>query len=312
MDEEIESAWLPLRPRTSRKLFDETLRLAQKYFNFISIDEAIEMLRGGRLLKKNCCVVTFDDGQLNNLILGLPILQKYDIPVVFYVTTGTIDNPRPYWFDRLDYAIQQPGLDGLDIKIGHTEIIIDQSSRKHLANCLSMLTRNLKTKTQSDADFQREVGNISAYLEKKSGKSLDNVAQPDLWSSVMTEDDIRKCARINDVTVGSHTVNHVRLPFAEQDALVFELTESKRTIEKLIDRPCYHFCYPNGDWDTRSASAVQDAGYLSAVSTDPGCNGVENDLFSLHRYSFPPQGTPIKALFAISGFLHFISKLRVA
>ena len=310
MDREVESEWEPLRPRTSRKLFDETLHLATKYFNFVSLDEATSMLKGVIPAKKNPCVVTFDDGQLNNLRVALPILNKYNIPVVFYPTTGSLDENAFYWFDRLDYAIQQSGLNGTKIDVNNTQITIDQSSRKYLAQSLAKLIKALKGHDQSDAAFQSQVDEICTRLEGLSGKSIKDIGEGDLWSSLMTSQDIRECAAMDDVTIGSHTVNHVRLSIADQDEQVKELTESKQVLDHLIGQTCTHFCYPNGDWDEVSALAVRDAGYETAVTTDPGCNAVGDDLYSLKRYSFPVKGTPLQAIFSITGFSHFVSNFR--
>jgi peptidoglycan/xylan/chitin deacetylase (PgdA/CDA1 family) len=308
MDTGVAAEWEPLRPRTSRELFDDTLNLAVRYFNFISIDEAVDMLKGTSPVKSNSCVVTIDDGQLNNLQLALPILRKYNIPVVFYPTTGALEQTTPYWFDRLDYAIQQAGLDGLKINVGGIEVGIDQSSRKSMALSLSKLIKSLKSKDQTEESFQSQINQISSYLENVSGKSIDDIGSGDLWSSTMSKQEIVACAEMDDVTLGSHTVNHVRLPFVDEDGMKRELKDSKLTLEGLMKRSCLHFCYPNGDWDARSAHAVQDAGYVSAVTTDVGCNAVGDNLYQLKRYSFPVKGTPIKALFSIAGIMHFFSK----
>ncbi|MCU7806959.1 MAG: polysaccharide deacetylase family protein [Candidatus Thiodiazotropha sp. (ex Semelilucina semeliformis)] len=310
MDAELESEWEPLRPRTSRKLFDDTLSMAARYFDFVSLDQAIGMLKGVTPLKPNSCVVTFDDGQLNNLAVAWPILKKHKIPVVFYPTTGALDKGEPYWFDRLDFAIQQPGLDGLEVNVGHSQIRIDQSSRQKLAGSLSKLTKSLKLKDQSDSDFQREVNGIIGDFENKSGKSINDVTSSDLWSSPMSWDDIVQCSMIDGITIGSHTVNHVRLPFVGKGDLASELTESKSALEERMKLSCIHFCYPNGDWDEHSARVVENAGYESAVTTDVGWNEVGDNLYTLKRYSFPVGGTALKALFSITGILHFMSGIR--
>ena len=311
MDPELPSEWNPLRPRTSRKLFDETLKYASKYFNFVSINEAVDMIKGIAPLKKNSCVITFDDGQLNNIKIALPILQKYAVPAIFYPTTGLLSKNEPYWFDRLDYAIQQKGLDGIEIIIGDNAIKIEQSSRKKLALSLSRIIKTLKKEKLSDVQFQSKIKEIYTYMESITGRSLLDLGERDLWSAPMSSSEIQECARISGITIGSHTVNHVRLPFASQEEKNRELEDSKRMLEQLTNTPCLHFCYPNGDWDDESVSAVHEAGYESAVTTDVGSNSVKDNLYTLRRYSFPLVGTPIKALLTITGFLYAVSRSRL-
>jgi peptidoglycan/xylan/chitin deacetylase (PgdA/CDA1 family) len=308
MDTGIESEWEPLRPRTSRELFDRTLGMAVKYFNFVSLDEAVSMLAGVMPIKSNSCVITFDDGQLNNLQIAHPIFRKYHIPTVFYPTTGFLDKVYHYWFDRLDYAIQQPGLNGTKITIGSSSITIDQSSRKLLSRSLSTLTKTLKSKSQTDAQFQKEVEEIIQVMEEKSGRSIRDLGREDLWSSLMDEKALLQCVEMSDVTIGSHTVNHVRLPYTDDEELSFELRESKSKLENLLGKPCLHFCYPNGDFNDRTAAAVEKAGYASAVTTETGYNMVGDNLYTLKRYAFPVMGSPLKALFFIMGVMHSIKK----
>ena len=44
-------------------------------------------------------VITFDDGYLDNMEKALPILERYNVPATFFVSTGTLGNV--FWWDRL-------------------------------------------------------------------------------------------------------------------------------------------------------------------------------------------------------------------
>lgn len=284
--------------------------MAVKYFNFISLQEAVGMLKGEIPLKPNSCVVTFDDGHLNNVVYALPILRKYRIPVVFYPSTKALDSGSPYWFDRLDFAVQQPGLNNLRVRVGNSEIRIEQTSRRRLEYSLSRITQCLKKQNQPDSAFQREVTELCNIFETQAGRSIYDICQGDFWSVPMSWDDIVECGKMADVTIGSHTVSHVRLPFVDDDLLRTELVDSKRMLEERTGKPCVHFCYPNGDWDERSAQAVREAGYQSAVTTDVGCNEVGADLYKLKRYTFPVTGSALRGVFAITGVLHFLTRRK--
>ncbi|MCU7845544.1 MAG: polysaccharide deacetylase family protein [Candidatus Thiodiazotropha sp. (ex Monitilora ramsayi)] len=311
MDEGVESEWVPLRIRTSRQLFDEILKLAKKYLNFVSIDQAVDMINGTTPIIPNSCVITFDDGQLNNFTIALPILRKHGIPATFYPTTLVLNKGTPYWFDRLDYAIQQPGLDKQIVRVGDMEILIDQSSREALADSLSKLIRSLKKKDQSDEEFHNEVSDICDTFEQISGHSIHDLAPGDPWSAPMSWSDIIKCAKSDDVAVGGHTVSHIRLPFASDSVIREELQDSKIALEKEMGLSCDHFCYPNGDWDNHTIELVMEAGYKSAVTTDEGSNKVGDDLFSLKRYTFPTSDGALKGLFAVTGVLHAMSSRKI-
>ena len=58
-------------------------------------------------IREPAVVVTFDDGYRDNLEHALPILEKYNVPATFFISTGSIGGG--YWWDRL-YA----GMNGED------------------------------------------------------------------------------------------------------------------------------------------------------------------------------------------------------
>jgi peptidoglycan/xylan/chitin deacetylase (PgdA/CDA1 family) len=84
-------------------------------------------------------------------------------------------------------------------------------------------------------------------------------------------------------TIGSHTVDHVRLAGLESRRLQAEVTRSKLQLEDVLGKAVTHFAYPYGSHDEAAKAAVQAAGYQSACATLPGFNFTGADLFALHR-----------------------------
>lgn len=70
--------------------------------------------------------------------------------------------------------------------------------------------------------------------------------------------------------IGSHTVSHRELPRLSASERRAELRDSKRLLERRLRHPVYWFCYPIGRFDDASVKAVREAGYLIAVTTQPG------------------------------------------
>lgn len=308
MDKGVESEWKPLRPRMSRKDFDEALGLFKQYFNFVSMRQAVGMVNGDSPLIPNTCVVTFDDGHRNNITCALPILKKHQIPVILYPSTQFVETGGPYWFDRLDYAIQQPGLNGMTLDVGGTEIVVDQTSKRAIAATLSRLIRQLKKIEQPDSEFRKLVESFTAQMEGVSGKSLRQLKPGDNWSAAMTWQQIRDCVLSGEVEIGSHTVNHVRLSHADEQTVSYELSESRATIEAKTDKPCTFFCFPNGDWCMKAVRILKKTGYESAVTSDSGSNKVGDNPYLLKRFSVPNKGSALDALFTTTGLFHFKSK----
>ena len=77
------------------------------------------------------------------------------------------------------------------------------------------------------------------------------------------------------MTIGSHTVNHVRLSNLSAKEAEQELSDSKKTIEDKLGQPCLHFCCPVGIPGTdfleeRDPKIAQQVGYKSFLTTKRG------------------------------------------
>jgi len=91
--------------------------------------------------------------------------------------------------------------------------------------------------------------------------------------------------RAAGMTVGSHTVNHARLPTLikeNQGAALAEIVTSRDILEREVDGVDY-FAYPHGLFDAASAQVVIETGYRAAVTTLPGIRHMLGSRFVLRR-----------------------------
>jgi len=258
------------------------------------------MIEGHRPMQPYSMVFTFDDGYRNNLTHALPILRRYNAPATFFIPTGFVENPRPFWFDRLDYALQQVPIDGREVRVGDVMVRLDGSSREALRESFKRFRRAGKKLQMSDYDFLREMEELSAKLETESGRALADIQKEDDWSAVMTREQICQVAR-DSVAIGSHTVDHIRLDLVEEGVARDQLVESKRDIESYTHKPCRSFCYPNGSYSEEIMLLARDCGYISAVTTNEGRNSVGDDVFQLHRINLPICVSTSELLAKLSG-----------
>jgi peptidoglycan/xylan/chitin deacetylase (PgdA/CDA1 family) len=96
------------------------------------------------------------------------------------------------------------------------------------------------------------------------------------------------------VEIGAHTVNHAWIQGLPHNELVYEVNQSKKTLELLTGKPVVSFAYPYGAFDVPAIQALADAGFTSAVATVPGV-----EQYQTHRYfllRLRPGGKTGKAL----------------
>jgi peptidoglycan/xylan/chitin deacetylase (PgdA/CDA1 family) len=84
------------------------------------------------------------------------------------------------------------------------------------------------------------------------------------------------------IEFGSHSMNHELLHRIPPQAVKYEVEESKKAIEELLQKPCIMFAYPAGFFTKEAQQLVKDAGYLSALTT---CYGATDklDLYAVNR-----------------------------
>jgi len=275
---------------------------SRRGYRFISLDDAMEMLQGHKPMQPYSMVLTFDDGYRNNITHALPILRRYNAPATFFVPTGFLDNPRPFWWDRLDYALQQCNVHGRKVKVGSFAMILDSSSRPALQESYKRLRRIAKKQQMSDHDFVQDMDQLAVQLEQESGRALSNIQKDDDWSAIMTWEQIEQYAG-NDVTFGSHTVEHIRLGLVNAEIAFDQLVRSKQHIEDRTGKRCMSICCPNGSHSDETTAIAREYGYVCQFTGEQGLNHMGDDLMMLKRISLPVDmsGTELVAKVACRG-----------
>ncbi len=85
------------------------------------------------------------------------------------------------------------------------------------------------------------------------------------------------------IEIGSHTLTHANLNKLDDESCLKELTDSKQQLEELTGRTVTSFAYPFGIYSDRDVKFVKQAGYLNAVTTSEGIDGIQPDFMQLQR-----------------------------
>jgi len=309
MDNCHPALWEPLRPQLPPHKLDEYLRALSRRYHFVSLSEAVEMLDGRKPIQPYSIVLTFDDGYRNNFTHALPILRRYSAPATFFVATDFAGSPRPFWFDRLDYALQQVPVHGREVRVGSLAMRLDASSRNALCESYKRLRRTAKRLQMSDYEFLDEMDRVAVQLEAESGHSLAQVQQDDDWSAIATWDVIREAVG-EDVTIGSHTADHIRLGHVSEGVARDQLIRSKQDIEENTHEPCWCVCYPNGSYAEAPLRLARECAYACGLTTEEGLNSVGDDIMRLKRLNLPIDVTSSELLTAVSGLSKCVSQVK--
>ena len=268
-------------------LLNKTVLAVKKRHSFVPLDEAVDMLTGVRPLQGHKAVLTFDDGYRNNAREAWPVLKKLDVPATFFVVTSFVRRPRPFWFDRLDFAVQHLPESVRRLCLDELSEVpsFDVGNRAARRRALFAILAECKRRTP------QRIERIVSAVEGLAGQDLGRALPHDEWTSVMDRDDIgRLVAEGGDV--GSHTRDHTLLDSATDDEARTQLVQSKRAIEDWIARPCTSICYPSGRTNDRTARLVAESGYRCGLTTKEGSNRAGAEIMLLRRkaiHAFSPR-----------------------
>ena len=85
------------------------------------------------------------------------------------------------------------------------------------------------------------------------------------------------------VEIGAHTVHHAFVKNTPLKAVVYEIEESKKTLEEIFKIEVTSFAYPSGYYDLQSVQVVENTGFVTAMSTNHGTEVNQENRYYLNR-----------------------------
>lgn len=287
MSPKEDERWHPVWERVDPQDLDKALSVLTKYYQIVSMDDFVSYLGKQSQIPSNVVALTFDDGYSNNLTHAWPIVKKYNGKMIVYVATKFCKDRKAFWIDAADFALfSKFGEQNINVNFGDQQFQFDLSNRNAYKNSYAKFRKAAKS-AQFDDDylFLSALDEVVSQLESGLQITLKDFLESDHWARPATYSEMK--AAEAGLDFGAHTVNHARLTKVNNEDCEKELVDSKSEMLDATGRECEHFCYPNGDCDSKVVKAVEQAGYKSAVTTEVGTNDVDSNPYLLKRLPFP-------------------------
>lgn len=279
------------------RTFARQVALLKRYFSVLTLDEFAGHLAGRRPFRGPSCLITFDDGWVDNVDNALPVLRAHGVPAVMFLPVNFIGCRRLFTREALTHLLVRV------VTTARAEPRCRDVFRAHLAplglepvldipddNPLPAVQALIAThRYASGPAFERLVALLSAEL----GVSVAELSDLDTfvdWTGV---------ERLSQkgFAFGGHGADHrvlTEIPRAEARR---EIEWSKRVLDERLPRPARAFAYPNGGWNAELASAVKAAGYVLAFTIDPGHVSCDDDPLALRRVNIHDDMTRSAPMF---------------
>jgi peptidoglycan/xylan/chitin deacetylase (PgdA/CDA1 family) len=209
----------------STTFFSKTIAyFLSKGYSFIRPQDIIN----GLAKNEKYILLTFDDGYFNNS-LALPILEQYNVPANFFISSYYVENNKSFWWD-----------------------VVYREHKKR--------NRNSNELDAEFALFERtKIKEIEKNLIKQFGedalKPVGDIDRP------FTAGELNEFASHKLVSLGNHTSRHAVLSILEQTEILDEFNTCQVFLNKITNDNLPIISYPMGYYNREIAELSGNFGF---------------------------------------------------
>jgi peptidoglycan/xylan/chitin deacetylase (PgdA/CDA1 family) len=289
LDDELVSA-LP-------EAFDAQMRWARAQYDVLSFADLAGACSNGHVPARPL-IVTFDDGYRDTYDMALGILERHGISATVFLTTGSINTPELFWFDRIAGWIKRTQVRRLELRDATPFELVTNDDRRSAIRDVQELLKAADEPTHRD---------LMQQIERQVGTS--SLEAPECSRS-LTWDEVRDM-RTRGIEFGSHTVGHLNLARLSPERLYVELRQSKARIEEETGSQVIALAYPFGTKGTYS-NAVRESAQRVGYRFAAAYGGTVNDLATMDAFAVQRIAVERDTSFDLfRGLLRFPWLLRV-
>jgi peptidoglycan/xylan/chitin deacetylase (PgdA/CDA1 family) len=224
------------------KNFERQLEFYLKYLEKIRVDGLSSFNRN-----KKCFFLTFDDGYRDNYLIAFPLLKKYSIPAIFFISTGVIGTSSMLWHDQVRLFYE-----GMIGRAKSSAIRIKKQSKRKLD----------ELKNSDIEKFRRDLKEISNRLSVPSRLMMN-------WEEIKELHDF-------GFVIAPHTNSHFVLSKLDRKTQEAEIKKSMEILSSQLNSPpARDFCLPDGKIGSFNAATIEllkENGIKNVYLTELGIN----------------------------------------
>jgi peptidoglycan/xylan/chitin deacetylase (PgdA/CDA1 family) len=233
------------------------LFLKSKYevIHFCEVEEYYSKKR-----KKPAAIITFDDGMSDIIQNAFPILSKMKMKFNVNIDTEILETQLPQDFVRV-YDILNNTLENsfFNPKFMVQPIVIDKFNPG-----------------STEIEFTSILSELS-FLERRKfveDMSITLKMHRENFTTVLSVENILELNRSGLVEFGSHGHRHVLLTKISKEEIDYELSHSKRILERILGERINCMAYPNGESNDYIDERARTLGYTFLLKSNHKINDI--------------------------------------
>jgi peptidoglycan/xylan/chitin deacetylase (PgdA/CDA1 family) len=238
-----------------RALVDAILKSGYTIVSAEQVDAGLD--RRGRYV-----MLTFDDGYFNN-VLALDVLDEFDVPATFFVSTNHVLEQKAFWWDAQHRALVRRGASA-------------QVRRAALRQLKALPAMRIED------DFRHRFG--PAALRPHSDRDRP-----------FTRAELIDFSRHRHVRLGNHTADHAILTRCSVPEILRQIQGCQEALTGITGAAPIAIAYPNGNHSTVVVEAAKVLGLRLGFTVKPAKNRVPPpgaELMRLGRFYFRGDTDP--------------------
>jgi peptidoglycan/xylan/chitin deacetylase (PgdA/CDA1 family) len=262
--------------------FQRQVRLLQAKYNLISPDQFALWCEGRVELPPRAILLTCDDGLLNTLTDMLPIIRKFDLPFLFFVTGASVlDRSSTLWYEQL-YLWLLRGGSNLALRVPwRPEPFLARGRAQTRLLWRELITRLSRFDAGSRNQYLKDLRTQIGISENWESEYSHNGPLRRRFC-MLNARELRTLVKAG-VTIGAHTISHPMLSQMPADLAFDEIAQSRFQLEELLGTEVWAFAFPFGNSEAVSA---REPGFARRAGLKCAFMNVENGNLA-DRFSFP-------------------------
>lgn len=246
---------------TPKHFFDKQVRFLSTNYSCVTPAEYFDE---SFITPKPKCLITFDDGYKNNLDNALPVLLKYNCKATVFITALNKTGRDMLCADLIDMA--EKLCPAKEIEIGGVKFI--KSPKGYYSPEFGKNLMVVSQLIKPEYDFQQEI--IKTLIDAFEYR---NKPEYNEYWKIMTDEEIKKLAGNDIITIGNHGYYHTNLGAIKPENVRTELIQTKQYLENLIQKEVDTLAYPFGYYSRASYEIAQETGHKYQLLTEAYYNG---------------------------------------